>query len=214
MHEMDDMQLDIFKKGRKANRLFSISSLSTYLSEYTMALHEAIKLVDPVSLEKFAEMVVNTAKNEAQVLVIGNGGSAAIADHLCCDFAKGTLVPNAPKIRPISLASNLSLYSAAANDFGFENAFASQIEIFARPNDLVIAISSSGESPNIVNGIKTAQKLGLKVIGLTGFDGGEVKRRSDVSIHVGIANYGIIEDCHQVIMHSVAQIIAARREKI
>ena len=110
-----------------------------------------------------------------------------------------------------SLACNMPLYSAIANDFGFAEVFARQIGYFARPGDLLIAISSSGESANILLGVKAAKAAGMKVIGMTGFSGGQLREIADIALHAPVKNYGIVEDVHQSLMHVLAQFITARR---
>ena len=112
--------------------------------------------------------------------------------------------------RAHALTTNTALISAIANDLSYGDVFAYQIESFARPGDVVMVVSSSGDSENIVRAIDTAKKLGLDTIALTGFDGGRARRIANVAIHVESDNYGIIEDTHQSVMHIIAQYIRQR----
>ena len=144
--------------------------------------------------------------------MIGNGGSAAIADHLCCDLVKGTHVDGHPTIEVGSLTSNVALYSAIANDFGFENVFSTQIKFLGKEGDVLIAISSSGNSANIIQAVESAHALGMTSIGLSGFKGGPLKENAHIPLHVDAQNYGIVEDAHQSMMHILAQFIAGRRD--
>lgn len=138
--------------------------------------------------------------NSKRVFVGGNGGSSAISDHLSCDFEKGAGRP------VVNLSARPALLSAIANDYGYEHTFSWQL-MAAKVDawDTVILISSSGNSPNIVEAAKFAKSQGAKILGLTGFDGGQLKKLSDVSLHIAINNYGIVEDCHQALMHVLAQ---------
>ena len=111
------------------------------------------------------------------------------------------------------MTSNVALYTAIANDYGFENVFGTQLDFFGREGDLLIAISSSGNSPNILNAVTAAKDRGMFVAGFSGFSGGKLKDMVDASIYVGIDNYGIVEDAHQAVMHVIAQYIAGRRDK-
>jgi phosphoheptose isomerase len=99
----------------------------------------------------------------------------------------------------------MSLITAIANDFKYEDVFSKQIEMFAKPQDVLVAVSSSGNSPNIINAINTAKQLGMNTIALVGFDGGEVSKLSDIVLHIKSNNYGVVEDCHQSLMHILAQ---------
>jgi phosphoheptose isomerase len=151
-----------------------------------------------VDLSRLGE-AIGWCVDAKKVYVAGNGGSAAIANHLCCDFFKSPL-----KFAQ-SLVSNQSVLTMIGNDFGFEHTISKQCEKLLTNQDVLILISSSGKSPNIVAAAKSALIRGTKIIGLTGFDGGELKKLSDISLHVPSTNYGIIEDCHQSIMHIMSQ---------
>jgi phosphoheptose isomerase len=146
------------------------------------------------------------------VFVAGNGGSAAIADHLCCDWTKGTHAANLVPLRTHSLVSNVALLTAVANDFGYDDAFARQLEMLGVAGDVVLLISSSGNSPNVLAAADRAKALGITTIGLTGFSGGALAARADFALHVPYANYGLVEDCHQILMHTFAQLFARERE--
>jgi phosphoheptose isomerase len=193
--------------------LFDSSGPGAYAAGYAAKLAEAILSVDQSALARAVEYVEQAAENGAHVYAIGNGGSAAIADHLCCDWTKGTHVKTKPTLVCTSLTSNVALYSAIANDYGFEQVFTTQVEFFAKQNDILIAISSSGNSPNIVQAVELAKTKGAKTIGLSGFSGGKLAQASDVSLFVKANNYGIVEDAHQALMHIIAQYIAGRRDK-
>ncbi len=191
----------------KTNALFNSSSPKSYLREYSAQLISALDKLPEENLNRFFACLSKLFVTNKTAFVIGNGGSAAIADHLCCDFTKGTFSPPSAAIRTRSLMSHTALYTALANDCGFEHVFALQIQMYAEPGDILIAISSSGESKNIINGALAAKKKGMTVVSLTGFDGGVLNKMSDIPMHIPFSNYGVVEDAHQILMHCFAQFI-------
>lgn len=198
---------------RHKNAVFNSSSIATYLTDYAEALAFAIKAVDVDALDRARELVEGAAKGGKRIFAVGNGGSAAIADHLCCDWTKGTHCEGHPTIQSFSLTSNVALYSAIANDYGFEKVFSTQVEFFGQEGDVLIAISSSGNSPNILEAVVRAHSLKMSTIGLSGFKGGKLKDAAQVALYVPVDNYGIVEDAHQALMHVLAQYIAIGRDK-
>ena len=188
------------------------SSAGAYLADYAERLHRALDGVDKVAMDRARSVVEQAAHAGRRVHSIGNGGSAAIADHLCCDWTKGTHASGHPIIDAHSLTANIALYSAVANDFGFETVFSRQIELIGREGDVLVAISSSGNSPNIVAGVSAARAAGMTTIGLSGFGGGALRDAADIALHVDDSNYGVVEDAHQAIIHVLAQFIACHRD--
>lgn len=197
---------------RHLNSTFDGSSVDSYKNDYSNALQGAVCQISSQEIDRVCSAILTAAENRQQIFTIGNGGSAAIAEHLCCDWTKGTNSDGHPVITSRSLTANNALFSAIANDYGYEFVFETQIEYFARAGDLLIAISSSGNSQNIVNAALRAKALGVFLVGFTGFDGGKLKELADVAIHVPVSNYGIVEDAHQAVIHIVAQYIAQRRD--
>lgn len=200
------------KDPRHRNTLFDASSLQSYKEEYARSLQEAIASLDNKALEDACREVSKAASDGKRIFALGNGGSAAIADHLCCDWTKGTNCDGHPPIRTQSLTANVALYTAIANDFGFSNALSTQVEYFCDAGDILIAISSSGNSVNILNAVEVARQRGVYVIGLSGFGGGRLAEMSDASLCVSARNYGIVEDAHQAVMHIIAQFTVIERE--
>lgn len=198
--------------GRR-NVVLQASTPSEYFFDYAREIAEVAQKVDRAALDRFTKVLLEGAERKANIFVAGNGGSAAIADHLGCDFAKGTYHHKHAPLRPISLSANVSLYTALANDFGFETVFSGSLDIYAESKDILIAISSSGNSENIVKAVQAAKAKEMTTIGLTGFAGGEVRKLVDISLHVPAQNYGLVEDCHQMIMHSAAQFITIQRRR-
>ena len=170
-------------------------SIGEYLENYSVTFRAALKEVAWPQLER----AYHCMRIADRIFVCGNGGSAAIANHLETDFSKAGV----KKIH--SLSSNPSLLTMIGNDFGFEFTFEKQLEYQnINHNDLFIAISSSGKSPNIVQALDYANKTGARTVGLSGFDGGALGR-AQIHLHVPSPNYGIVEDAHQTLMHVLTQ---------
>ena len=179
-----------------------------YIEEMKIAL-------DSINLEKVSrltEVLRNRYAFDQNVFVCGNGGSAAISEHFSCDHLKGIRESKQfPVSHPkaISLASNLPLITAIANDKSYDQIFSYQIESLARTGDLILLISSSGNSKNIIEALNSALKLKLYVFAIVGFDGGKVKELiPENTVHITSSNYGIIEDCSQSVMHMVSQTLS------
>jgi len=182
-------------------------------SEYIKMLNAALDTVSTTWLDFMVEEIVRISKSNGRLFVCGNGGSAAISEHFSCDHSKGICTDTNIKPFVVPLASNVSLITAIGNDIGFEEIFSKQIEWFGDWNDGLLVISSSGNSPNIINALKMAKKNNLSTMALVGFDGGKAKDLAQISVHVNSNNYGIVEDCHQIIMHSMAQHIRKTNAK-
>jgi len=197
---------------RSKNRLPSGTSVGDFAQGYFKMLFEAAGKLDSAALSSALELVEKTVNAGRFIYVAGNGGSAAIADHLCCDWTKGAHHPAFKTLKTHSLTGSVALVTALANDVSYDEAFARQVEFYCEPGDVLILISSSGNSPNILRAATAAKKIGAKVIGLSGFAGGELKKVSDIALYIPESNYGIVEDCHQSIMHIMAQFIARKRD--
>ena len=189
--------------------------LVKFHEDYASNLFKNLYALSIDSLGAAIEAIYLASIAKKRIYVAGNGGSAAIANHLCCDFSKGTYLANTGNpIKTKSLSSNICEITAIANDMSYEDSFYFQLKIdldeaYPEDNDykVIVLISSSGNSPNIVKAAKYAKEKGLTIIGLTGFSGGRLKELSDISLHIPENNYGIVEDCHQSIMHIIAQYI-------
>ncbi|HEX7752572.1 MAG TPA: SIS domain-containing protein [Novosphingobium sp.] len=178
-----------------------------YADAYFARLAEAAASVDRAALDRAAALITAAAQEGRRIYSCGNGGSAAIANHLVCDCLKG--IRNESTLRPevVSLSTTIELITAIGNDLGYDQIFSYQLESLGRPGDVLMAISSSGNSPNILAAIQAARAIGMTVIAMTGFDGGAAARMADVSLHVRAENYGLVEDVHQALMHLLAQFI-------
>lgn len=197
---------------RRKNRTFSAKAAKAYLLEYVESLACALEAIPADSLDAAVDLLESAMREGRRIYVCGNGGSAAIADHLCCDWTKGSKVAGIDALRTHSLASNAALFTAVANDFGYERSFSAQVEFFGQSGDVLAAISSSGNSPNVIGAVEAAKAKGMRVLGFSGFEGGALARLSDISLHVPFANYGLVEDGHQIMMHVLSQFLTLRLE--
>jgi phosphoheptose isomerase len=213
MNPVSDLQITAPPAGVAAAKFPATpySAAGWYFGAYAEEIARAASSVEPAALDKAAAVLLEAYTRGAAVFACGNGGSASIANHLQCDHLKGirTATDLAPRV--VSLSANVELLTAIANDMGYENVFTYQLESQSGPGDVLVAVSSSGHSPNIVRALRWARDHGLHTIALTGFDGGEARTAAEVSIHVDGTNYGIVEDLHQAIMHALAQYIRQSR---
>ena len=148
------------------------------------------------AIEKIAKAIEIAEKNGKQVFVMGNGGSAATASHIATDWSKTAERKGKQLIRCMSLNDNLPFMTAIANDLGYDEVFVRQLENLLDRDDVVVIISGSGNSPNVIKAAKFAKKKGAITIGMTGFTGGKLRKLVDVCLHVNSDQYGVIEDLH------------------
>lgn len=173
--------------------------------DYLNELMLAARLVDVHKYNKVYDLLIETYRQGRKVFICGNGGSASISEHFACDHFKGVAEGGGISPKVISLSSNFPLISALANDKSYGEIYSYQILGLAEHGDVLCVVSSSGNSENIIKAIQAAKQLDLKTIGFVGFEGGEVIDIVDIAIHVPSNNYGIVEDIHQMVMHSLAQ---------
>ncbi len=198
---------------RDKNQAPTATNLSQYLRSYSERVGQAVQSVSPEKMDLVLSVLKDKLLHGSHIFSAGNGGSAAIAAHLCCDWVKGTRMEGEPSLKVHSLMENTSMLTALANDMSYEEAVSEQLKIYARSGDAVVLISCSGNSPNIVRAAQTARSMDIDVISLTGFDGGKLMSLSDINLHVAVQNYGMVEDCHQQLMHVLAQYLYLWRVK-
>ncbi len=190
------------------------------VNEYVERLREEVERLDRGAIERFSEALYAAWQDERFVFVIGNGGSAATASHFCEDLGKNVLRPedmhddSKKRIRVLSLTDHVSWITALGNDLCYEEIFAQQLRQYASPGDLLVAISGSGNSPNIIKAVEWAKQRGLKVFGLSGYDGGKLKQLQDDGLHVDLTDMGMAESLHSCIMHWVVEDVHARINKV
>lgn len=177
----------------------------TFIEKYTDDLAKLLKGIDKQSIQKIVQAFEKTAEKGSKIYVIGNGGSCSTASHWANDFAIGLKRRGIAVFDMVSLGDNAAVCSAIANDIGYENIYHEQLRGILKPDDVLLAISCSGNSPNIVKAVKYAKETGAAVIGCTGFDGGELMRDSDIVFHVPTekGEYGLVEDMHLILDHII-----------
>jgi D-sedoheptulose 7-phosphate isomerase len=160
------------------------------------------------SIARVSEILLNALKSGNKLLLFGNGGSAADAQHIAAEFV-GRFAFDRPALPALALSVNTSCLTSIGNDYGFEQVFSRQLEALARPGDVAIGFSTSGNSPNVLNGISTAKKIGLHTIAFTGTPGGKLKQAADLD-HCLCAPSGEtprIQECHILIGHIVSELV-------
>jgi len=187
--------------------------LKKFYENYLHNLFEALKSINQIDFEKATKLIFEKIRKNKTIFVCGNGGSAAIANHYVCDFLKFFRQNTNYKPKIISLSNNLETITAISNDIDYKEIFSYQAESLCKKDDLIIIISSSGNSKNIINLVKFAKKNKTKIIGFSGFKGGYLKQNSNISIHVKAENYGLSEDSHHVLMHLILQYLIKKSNK-
>jgi D-sedoheptulose 7-phosphate isomerase len=183
------------------------TDMGAFAEAYFQAARAAQASVDRVALAKAGALLAGAYAARKTIYVCGNGGSAAISNHLVCDHLKCIQTDTDLRPRVVSLSATIETITAIANDISYDEVFVYQLRTLADPGDVLISVSSSGDSENVVRACQWAKDSDLAVIALTGFAGGRTRDIADVSLHVAGDNYGVIEDTHQALMHILAQFI-------
>lgn len=172
---------------------------------YIDYLKQVLDRIDPGSIRRFVETLLKAREDDATVFFIGNGGSAATASHFANDLSLGTNDYDKP-FRVTSLTDNVAVMTALGNDFGYEDIFVRQLRIHGKAGDVLVGISASGNSPNLVKAFEHAAQAGIKTVAMTAFDGGRIKEMADDSVHVPTEpkEYGPAEDAHMVLDHLIS----------
>ena len=182
-----------------------------FVDAYASAVSDALASIDRAQFAAAAALLAAAYDAGRTVYVCGNGGSAAIANHLHCDHLKGIQTDTDVKPRVVSLVSGMETITAIANDISYADVFVYQLRTLADADDVLITVSSSGDSENVVRAVAWAKDNGVKVLALTGFVGGRSASMADVNVHVVGDNYGVVEDAHQSIMHMLAQYLRMQK---
>lgn len=177
------------------------------IKEYYQSLANTFEKLDYKEISLAMNALVNCYENGGTVYVFGNGGSSSTASHMVCDFNKGVSMKKSKKFNFVCLSDNTPILTALANDVSYEDVFAYQIERILNSNDLILAISGSGNSKNIIKAIKVAKDAGVKVIGMTGYDGGQLYKMADYHLHAPINDMMKAEDIHMSFDHMMATIL-------
>ena len=185
------------------DRIFS-KDPNKFADSYLNYLQSILKKIDTKEIARFIETLLNARKRKATVFFIGNGGSAATASHFANDISIGSNDYEEP-FKAISLTDNVPILTAIGNDFGYEEIFVRQLRVLGQPEDVVVGISASGNSANLLKAFEYFKKTGIKTEAITAFDGGKLKTMADYGIHIptGLKEYGPAEDAHMILDHLV-----------
>jgi D-sedoheptulose 7-phosphate isomerase len=186
-------------------RAQTMSDISAYLAD----LSQVLTTLPREPLAQVVQLLLEAGQDERTIFIFGNGGSAATASHLACDLAKTASMPGMPRLRALALTDNVPLLTAWGNDASYELVFAEQLRTFVRTRDVVIAISASGNSPNVLAGVEVAREAGAVVVGITGFGGGKLQALCDICLVVPSNEYGPVEDLHMIFVHAVTATLRA-----
>ena len=175
-----------------------------FADSYLDHLRLVLRSLDTDEIGRFIETLLDARERGATIFLIGNGGSAATASHWANDLALGTNAYEHP-FRALSLTDNVAVLTALGNDLGYDEIFVRQLRILGKKGDVLVGISASGNSPNLLKAFEHSLSVGIKTIAITGFDGGKMKTMADEGIHVPTApgEYGPAEDVHMVLNHLV-----------
>ncbi len=183
--------------------------MQTYIDSYIERLTATISRLPRDRVAKLGGSLLRAYRNDKQVFTLGNGGSSSTASHMAADLAKNTIGPNMRRFRIMSLNENAAIVTALANDLGYEHIFAEQLINVIRPGDVLIAVSASGNSPNVLKAIRLARRENAEVVALLGFDGGEAAKLADNAIIVPSSDCGVVEDVHLAINHMLVEYFQA-----
>ncbi len=172
-------------------------------SEYKTELLKALDTVDLNLVNQAIELFKDARANGRHIFVCGNGGSASTASHFACDILKGASYNRSQRFRIMALTDQLATITAYANDVSYDSVFVEQLRNFAHPGDLVMGISGSGNSPNVIRALEYANSIGCRTIALSGRDGGKLGPLAQLNIQVGAPHMGRIEDAHMIVCHMI-----------
>ncbi len=181
--------------------------MSDPVDTYLIDLQDTLNQLPKAKIQEAIDLLIEARTERRQVFIMGNGGSASTATHFVCDLAKNTRHPDMPNFRVIGLTDNMAIFSALANDEGYENVFSQQLASFVEADDIVIGISASGNSANVLNAIELGNRMGAMTIGMTGFDGGRLRNMVDIDIHVPSDCIEHVEDIHLMLEHLICKAI-------
>jgi len=187
-----------------------MSRVEDEIDEYLASVAAVVRQVDAKAVRDVVDLFDGAYRERGTIFLFGNGGGAATSAHLACDLGKGTAAAGRRRIKALSLSTNVPLITAWANDTAYENIFAEQLDALVRPDDVVIGISGSGNSENVLRAIRLANKRAAITVGMTGFDGGQLKNLVTLSVHVPHFNMEQIEDAHLILEHMTCTILRAK----
>lgn len=176
-----------------------------HVQKYILALEDTLGQLSVERIDEVVRILHSARLDRRQIFVMGNGGSASTASHLACDLGKNTRQTGWPNFRVIGLSDNMAIFSALANDEGYQNVFVQQLENLLQPGDIVLAISASGNSPNVLKAVEFANSASARTVGFTGFDGGKLGTMVEINIHVPSRSIEQVEDIHLMLEHMITK---------
>lgn len=179
--------------------------IKDFTKQYLKNLQSLLDDVDSSVVEQIVSEIEKLLMNRGRLYILGNGGSSATASHMVNDLGVGLRRRNIINLDVVSLGDNSPVVTAIANDIGYDNIFYMQMQGLIKPEDVVLAISCSGNSTNIIKAIEYAKDIGCTTIGVSGFDGGKLKKLADIKFHVNAPSgeYGLVEDVHMILDHII-----------
>jgi D-sedoheptulose 7-phosphate isomerase len=175
-----------------------------HIVDYLNTLRGIMNELPLDALERVLELFESAYREDRTVFICGNGGSFSTASHWVCDFSKGTNAPGVKRMRMIGLGDNIPMLTAYANDVHYDHVFAEPLRTYARAGDVVVLLTASGNSPNILEAARAAKEIGAVTVGLVGFGGGKLAELVDYPVVVACREYGPVEDLHLVLDHIVS----------
>ncbi len=195
-------------KNVKTTAIAAAPSLAA--KDYLLAVQDVLAHLDHEVVDRMIDVIWRGYEEGRTLFVFGNGGSAALASHFACDIGKGTVAGRAKRLKTIALTDNVALITAWANDKAYEEIFSEQLESLAEKGDIALAISGSGNSPNVIRGLEAGRRLGVQTLVLTGFAGGRAKTLADLCLIVPSDSMQHIEDAHLCATHAIFLAIRQR----
>ena len=178
--------------------------------DYVSRLRDVLAELDLDAVAAATALLLDAYEHGHTVFICGNGGSASTASHMAADLGENTVAAGKPRLRVLSLNDNMAWFSALANDLGYENVFVEQMGNLLQPRDVLIILSASGNSANVVRAAEFAKAHGGRVLALVGFQGGRLRELAEVAIHVKCDAYGPVEDVHLVLNHVFTEALRQR----
>ncbi len=189
----------------------SIAAASSVAAkDYLLAVQGVLARLDHAIVDRMVDVIWRGYEQGRTLFLFGNGGSAALASHFACDIGKGTIAGKRRRLKSVALTDNVALITAWANDKAYDAIFAEQLESLTDKGDIVLAISGSGNSPNVIRGLEAARRLGAETLVLTGFEGGRAKALADLCLVVPSDSMQLIEDAHLCATHAIFLAIRQR----
>jgi D-sedoheptulose 7-phosphate isomerase len=184
------------------------------IADYFTELKQTLEQIPIEKIDRVITILHEARLSGKQIFIMGNGGSASTASHFVCDLSKNTRRKGLPSFKVIGLTDNMAVFSAYANDEGYDSVFANQLDNLLLRDDVVIGISTSGNSPNVLKAIELANQRGATSIGFTGFNGGELSKMVDLDVHISSNCIEHVEDIHLMLEHVVTKVLREEAEEL